>query len=451
MNRRGVLVSTEQFDSAALVQFAKALDARGYDSLWLPELFGREPIATAGYLLGKTERIAVATGIANVYVRDAHAMAQARHTLSELSGGRFMLGLGVSNAGLNTSRGHTWRAPLEKMTAFLDALDKVEVAAPAAPRCPTYIAAHGPQLQALGAKRTDGVITYLMTPQHAQQTRARIGAKAALSVVAMFLAEQDPNVARAKARSALKMYVRLDYYHREWRKLGFVDADFADGGSDRLIDALVAWGNDDALRARIAAFDTAGATRVIVMPLGVQTKQGLDFRVLDALAPSPPDAALGTIRRAQGGFEARLERAIAHDQKSVWAMLTEPAKLPQWLAPGELSQTGGGRAVLHFQDSGTVIDSAVSAVDAPRLIEYSWSGPGEPVRPVRWELAARDGGTHLVLTLRIPETEDIAKSCAGWEAHLQMLLAALDGAPIKFPFDRFKAAREAYKLRVPSN
>jgi probable F420-dependent oxidoreductase len=190
MISRGVLVSTEQFNPAALVEFAKALEARGYDSLWLPELFGREPIATAGYLLGKTDRIAIATGIANVYARDAHAMAQARHTLAELSGGRFILGLGVSNAGLNTSRGHTWQPPLTKMTAFLDALEAVEVAAPAAPRCPTYLAAHGPQLQALAARRTDGVITYLMTPQHAQQSRRRIGATAALNVVAMFLAER---------------------------------------------------------------------------------------------------------------------------------------------------------------------------------------------------------------------------------------------------------------------
>ena len=221
-------------------------------------------------------------------------------------------------------------------------------------------------MQALGAKRTDGVITYLMTPQHAQQTRERIGTNAALSVVAMFLAEQDPAVARAKARSALKMYVRLDYYHREWRKLGFVDADFADGGSDRLIDALVAWGDDDALRTRIAAFETAGATRVIVMPLGIQSKQGLDLRVLDALAPAG-QGGLGTLRRTQGCLEARLERTIAHDQMSVWAMLTDPAKLPQWLAPGELAQTKGGRAVLRFQDSGTVIDSSVSAVEAPRL------------------------------------------------------------------------------------
>ena len=285
--KRGVLTATEQFSAEGLVEFAQALETRGYDSLWLPELFGREPFGTAGYLLGRTRRICIATGIANVYVRDAHVTAQARQSLAELSGGRFMLGLGVSNPQLNASRGHVWQPPLQKMTAYLDAMDAVKVASPApAQACPTYIAAHGPQLQKLGAARSDGVITYLMTPQHAQQSRARIGANAALSVVAMFLAEQDPNVARAKARSALKMYVRLDYYHREWRKLGFDDADFADGGSDRLIDTLVAWGDGDALKARITAFEQAGATRVIVMPFGIQTKQGLDLRVLDALAPA---------------------------------------------------------------------------------------------------------------------------------------------------------------------
>lgn len=287
MNRYGVLTATEQFSSSALVEFAQTLEARGYDSLWLPELFGREPIATAGYLLGRTQRIAVATGIANVYVRDPHAMAQARHALAELSGGRFILGLGVSNATLNTSRGHTWQPPLTKMTNYLDAMDSISVAAPAPEQpCPTYIAAHGPQLQALGARRTNGIITYLMTPEHTRISRARIGAAAELNVVAMFLAERDPTVARAKARAALKVYVGLDYYHREWRKLGFADADFVGGGSDRLIDTLVAWGDDGVLRERAAAFERAGATRVIVMPLGVQTRQGLDWRVLNALAPA---------------------------------------------------------------------------------------------------------------------------------------------------------------------
>jgi len=285
MNQCGVLISTEQFQSAELVEFTRTLEARGYDSLWLPELFGREPVATAGYLLGRTERIAIATGIANVYVRDANAMAQARQSLAELSGGRFILGLGVSNAGLNAARGHAWQSPLQKMTTYLDALDAIKPASPApAQPCPTYIAAHGPALQTLGARRTDGIITYLMPPEHTRQSRVRIGTAAALNAVAMFLAERDPTIARGKARAALKMYVRLDYYHREWRKLDFTDADFADGGSDRLIDMLVAWGDDDALRERASEFERAGATRVIVMPLGLLSKQGLDMRVLDVLA-----------------------------------------------------------------------------------------------------------------------------------------------------------------------
>ena len=285
--RRGVLLATEQFRAEELVKFAKMLEVTGYESLWLPDLFGREPMATAGYLLARTERIAIATGIANVYVRDAHVMAQTRQTLAELSGGRFILGLGVSNAGLNKSRGHVWQSPLGKLTAYLDALDAIRVASPPPQQqSPTYIAAHGPQLQMLGARRTDGVITYLMPPVHTLESRTRIGAAPALNVVAMFLAEQDPKVARAKARSALKMYVQLDYYHREWRKLGFVDADFADGGSDRLIDTLVAWGDRDALYERVAAFERSGATRVIVLPLGLQTKEGLDLRVLETLAPT---------------------------------------------------------------------------------------------------------------------------------------------------------------------
>jgi len=282
--RRGVLLPTEQFDPDALVEFVQGLDGRGYDSVWLPELLGREPMATAGYLLGRTRRIAVGTAIANVYVRDAHATAQARQTLAEMSGGRFILGLGVSNAMFNTARGHTWQPPLTKMKTYLDAMDAVKVLAPAPAQPPvTYIAAHGPQLQRLGAERTNGVITYLMTPEHARQSRARIGAGADLNAVAMFLAERDPEVARRKARGALKMYVGLDYYHREWRKLGFGDADFADGGSDRLVDAMVAWGDADVLRERLAAFERAGATRVIVVPLGLQTKSGVDLTVLDAL------------------------------------------------------------------------------------------------------------------------------------------------------------------------
>lgn len=154
---------------------------------------------------------------------------------------------------------------------------------------------------------------------------------------------------------------------------------------------------------------------------------------------------LGTIERGNGCYKVRLERFLAHDQSQVWAMLTDPDRMVEWLAPGRIEQRKGGAAKLNFTDSGIVIDSAVSEFEPPSLLEYSWSSPGEPKRPVRWEIAPDVGGTRLTLTLQIPEDEDIARSCAGWEAHLMMLLAAIEGVPIKFPFERFQVTRAAYK------
>lgn len=157
---------------------------------------------------------------------------------------------------------------------------------------------------------------------------------------------------------------------------------------------------------------------------------------------------LGTIKRVNGCYEARLERFLRHEQSVVWAMLTEPNRVAEWLAPGEIELRKGGAARLNFTDSGIVIDSTVSEFEPPNLLEYSWSSPGEPARPVRWETAPVAGGTSLTLTLQLPEDEDIARSCAGWDAHLMMLLAAIEGVPIKFPFERFQATREAYKSMI---
>lgn len=155
---------------------------------------------------------------------------------------------------------------------------------------------------------------------------------------------------------------------------------------------------------------------------------------------------LGVLNRGNGYLQGRLERFIEHDQQAVWSMLTAPQRLAEWLAPGTIELREGGAAKLNFTDSGTVIDSTVTALVEPRLIEYSWSSPGQPLRPVRWEIQAKDSGTHLRLTISVPEGEDIARACAGWEAHLMMLLAAIEGVPIKFPFDRFKSTREQYKV-----
>ncbi len=158
---------------------------------------------------------------------------------------------------------------------------------------------------------------------------------------------------------------------------------------------------------------------------------------------------LGTIAHVGNRFEARIVRTLEHDQEAVWRMLTDSSLLPQWLAPGDLSLSKGGAAKLSFPESGTNVESIVTEVDPPRLIEYSWSSPGEPDRPLRWEAVAAPGGTLLSLTLGIPDNEDIARTCAGWHAHLEMFEAAMEGVPIKFPFERFKAAREAYRRLVP--
>jgi uncharacterized protein YndB with AHSA1/START domain len=160
------------------------------------------------------------------------------------------------------------------------------------------------------------------------------------------------------------------------------------------------------------------------------------------------EGELGTITKPGSTYQARLERVLEHDQNAVWAMLTEPARMVEWLAPGTIELRRGGAAKLNFTDSGIVIDSIVTEFDPPRLLEYSWSGPGEPERPVRWETESTAAGTRLVLSLGIPENEDVARSCAGWEAHLMMLLAAIEGVPIKFPFERFVATRKAYNAML---
>ena len=157
---------------------------------------------------------------------------------------------------------------------------------------------------------------------------------------------------------------------------------------------------------------------------------------------------LGTIRRQGSQFLATFERKLDHSPVAVWAMLTEPDRLVKWLAPGTIELREGGSAKLDFRDSGVIIDSKVTAFEQDRILEYSWSSPGEPYRPLRFEIDSEGGGCRLKMHLRTPVGEDIARSCAGWEAHLMMLLAALEGVPIKFPLEHFQSSREAYNSRI---
>lgn len=158
----------------------------------------------------------------------------------------------------------------------------------------------------------------------------------------------------------------------------------------------------------------------------------------------------GSIRRLDDGFEGRLQRVIEHATDPVWRVLTDPQKIAQWLAPGSIELRQGGAVRIDFADSGILIESTVRAFETGRLLEYSWSSGAEPDRPLRWELTAVGQGTRLDLTVRLPASEDIAKACAGFEGHLDMMLAALEGVPIRFPFERFLQARKAYQAQLAS-
>lgn len=153
----------------------------------------------------------------------------------------------------------------------------------------------------------------------------------------------------------------------------------------------------------------------------------------------------GQVRRVDDGVEGRIERVYAHGPAALWRMLTDPQAMAQWLAPGTIDLRAGGAVRIDFADSGTLIDSTVLAIDAQRLLEYSWSSGSEPARPLRWELNPVAGGTQLVLTVRIPVGEDASKAVAGFDAHLDMLAGALEGVPIKFPFQRYLDARKHYQ------
>jgi uncharacterized protein YndB with AHSA1/START domain len=171
----------------------------------------------------------------------------------------------------------------------------------------------------------------------------------------------------------------------------------------------------------------------------------------DAPAPAATFQPADFERRA-GRATARFRLDLAAPLEEAWAALTQPARFADWLAPGEIDPRPGGAVKLAFEDSGLVIDSTISDIEPMRVLEYSWSGPGEPDRPVRFELAAGAGeGTSLVLTVGVPADEDIGRAAAGWAAHLEMLTAALAGAPIKFSFEVYKAAREAYRARLAAD
>jgi probable F420-dependent oxidoreductase len=248
---------------------AAEIERLGYPALWFGETpVNKEAFVHAGILLAATERIAVATGIASIYARDAAAANAAGNALAEAHDGRFVLGLGVSHAPAVAQRGHDYGKPVTEMRRYLDALDAADYRAPApAHPAPVVIAALRRRMLELARDRTHGAHPYLVTPAHTARARETLGPGPVLAPEQGVVLETDPDRARAVAREHLTAYLQLPNYTNSWREDGFGDDDFADGGSDRLVDALIAWGDADAISARVRAHHDAGADHVCIQPV----------------------------------------------------------------------------------------------------------------------------------------------------------------------------------------
>ena len=286
IGRLGVWSFLEGMTGPEAVDFVGRLEGWGYTALWMPEAVGRDPLALASFLAARSERLVLATGIANIYARDALAMRAGQETLAELSGGRFLLGLGVSHAPMVTGlRGHAYGRPVATMRAYLEAMEKAPYMGPAAADKPIVLAALRPKMLELAAERARGAHPYNVTPEHTARARQVLGQGPWLCTEQKVLLETDAARAREVGRKNLRFYIDLPNYRNCWKWLGFGDADLAEGGSDRLVDALVAWGDEDAIRARIRAHHDAGADHVCIQPLRPDGEMGPDLALLERLAP----------------------------------------------------------------------------------------------------------------------------------------------------------------------
>ena len=285
LGRKGVFWFTDALTSAQLVELAQRTEELDYTALWYPEALGYESFSLGSFLLSHTNKLIVASGIANIYARDAAATKQGQHTLAKLYGGRFLLGLGVSHVPLVQARGHQYRQPVATMRAYLGDMDKAVGIAPSLDEPPPIVlAALGPQMTALGSRRTNGVFPYNITPEHTARARAIIGPDKWLCVEQKVLLVTDPSKAREVARQAMAFYLPLPNYRNNWKRLGFSDEDLAGGGSDRFLDAMVASGNEAAVRQRIQAHFDAGASHVCIHPLNPDGQPLPDLNALKALA-----------------------------------------------------------------------------------------------------------------------------------------------------------------------
>ena len=255
--------------SSQAQETAAEIEELGYGALWIPEMIGRESFVSSTLLLTGTKKMVVATGIASIYARDALCANSAWNTVSEAFPDRFLLGLGVSHEVMVSGlRGHDYSKPFSAMKAYLDGMDNgLFTASPASAPPQKVLAALGPKMLELAAERTQGAHPYFIPVEHTAFAREVMGDRGWLCPEQAVVLETDPTKAREIARGHIAMYLTLPNYTNNLKRFGFADEDFVDGCSDRLVDAIVAWGDEAAISDRVKAHQDAGADHVCIQVL----------------------------------------------------------------------------------------------------------------------------------------------------------------------------------------
>jgi probable F420-dependent oxidoreductase len=252
-------------DPGALGEAAAAIESLGYGTVWVPGGIGGDVLDRCGRALASTDQAMVATGVLNVWRHDAGEVAATAASLNDDHAGRFLLGLGISHQPLI---GDEYQAPMAKMRSYLDALDAAGQRSDE-----RVLAALGPKMLDLARERSLGSHPYFVPPEHTELARGRLGEGALLAPMQAVVLRSDPVEARQVARQFCQGYLGLPNYTNNLRRLGYTDDDLEAPGSDRLVDAIVAWGTVDDIAARVRAHLDAGADHVCLQVLGTEGRK----------------------------------------------------------------------------------------------------------------------------------------------------------------------------------
>jgi probable F420-dependent oxidoreductase len=282
LGRLGVWYPIDRLDGAGLKRLLGKVEELGFSTFWYPEAIGYESLSIASFMLANTSRLRIGSSIANIYARDPFTARSGLRTLSGLYEDRFILGLGVSHAPMvEKLRGHTYDKPVPTMRRYLDGV--YEKATDAAD-WPLMIAALGPLMLKLAAERTAGALPYNVTPEHTREARAALRPNKILAVEQKVCLETDAATARSLARKELHRYMAMTNYRNNWLRIGFTEADLAEGGSDRFLDAMVLHGDAETIGRGLRAHFEAGADHVCIQPVYAEGDTEARDRTLAALA-----------------------------------------------------------------------------------------------------------------------------------------------------------------------